>query len=189
MNSDSFIVTNMDADSWIPEAYFSEIDEYLRPDNKDLYNSIFIPPQIFTRNHMDVPVLCRTVDQFFSHTQLGNIVSFCDIGFPASNYSVSFKLIKKIGFWDTCADAIAEDYHFTLKAFWKNEGKIKSIPIYVATNQACLQTGEGYLKDMFGRLRQAQRHAYGSVDVSYSLKMLFERKGNMRSWITALLTI
>lgn len=137
---------------------------------------------------MDVPILCRIADQFFSHAQLGNLISICDVGFPVSNYSVSFKLIKKIGFWDTCADAVAEDYHFTLKAFWKS-GKVKSVPIYVATNQACLQTGDSYLKDVIGRFKQAQRHAYGSVDVSYSLKMLFEKKGNFRSWISALLTI
>jgi hypothetical protein len=138
---------------------------------------------------MDVPILCRAADQFFSHAQLGNIVSFFDVGFPVSNFSASFKLIKEIDFWDTCADAVADDYHFALKAFWKSGGKVKTVPIYVAINQVCLQTGDGYLKDIFGRLKQAQRHAYGSVDVSYSLKMLFEEKGNLRSWISALLTI
>jgi hypothetical protein len=129
------------------------------------------------------------VDQFFSHAQLGNMISCCDISFPASNYTVSYKLIKRVGYWDTCADAVAEDYHFSLKSYWKTGGKVKSVPIYVATNQACLQTGDGYYKDMFARMKQAQRHAYGAVEVAYALKMAFERKGNIRAWITTLLTI
>jgi hypothetical protein len=41
----------MDADSWIHEAYFTEIDIHLEKEG-DIYTYIFCPPQIFTRNHM-----------------------------------------------------------------------------------------------------------------------------------------
>jgi hypothetical protein len=35
-----------------------------------------------------------------------NLESAFNIGFPLSNYTLSFNLIKKVGFWDTCPDAI-----------------------------------------------------------------------------------
>lgn len=51
INPDNVFITNMDADSWIHEAYFTEIDIHLQKEN-EVYTYIFSPPQIFTRNHM-----------------------------------------------------------------------------------------------------------------------------------------
>ena len=31
-------------------------------------------------------------------------------------------MMKTIGFWDTCPDAIGEDFHTALKAYWKLNG-------------------------------------------------------------------
>ena len=61
--------------------------------------------------------------------------------FPLSNYSLSYSLIKKMGFWDTNADAIGEDFHTCQKCFWKNDGDIENIPICVPFNQLSLTTG------------------------------------------------
>ena len=61
-----------------------------------------------------------------------------DATFAISNYTLPFSFIKKIGFWDTCADAIGEDFHTNLKIFWKGEGKIRTFPIYIPFNQLCI---------------------------------------------------
>jgi hypothetical protein len=53
-----------------------------------------------------------------------------------------------MGFWDTCPDAIGEDFHTTQKAFWKTKGELVSIPIYVPFNQVNVQTGNGYWSDV-----------------------------------------
>lgn len=55
---------------------------------------------------MEVPFLTRTYDQSHSMVHFSNIVSIFSAGFPLSNYTVSYELMKRIGFWDTCADAI-----------------------------------------------------------------------------------
>jgi hypothetical protein len=55
---------------------------------------------------MEVPFLSRTYDQSHSLVHFCNLVSSFDASFPLSNYTLSYKLIKSIGFWDTCADAI-----------------------------------------------------------------------------------
>lgn len=40
-------------------------------------------------------------------SQLGYLYSIFDFHLALSNYSISYNLAKRIGFWDTCKDAIA----------------------------------------------------------------------------------
>ena len=68
--------------------------------------TIYQTAQLFARNHMEVPIISRTYDQSHSAINYSNFSSFTDIAASLSNYTLSFNLIKKIGFWDTCADAI-----------------------------------------------------------------------------------
>jgi hypothetical protein len=74
-----------------------------------------------------------------------NLFSLFGISFPLSNYSLSYSLAKKIGFWDTCPDAIGEDFHTTIKGFWTDVSK---------------------------RFWQAERHGRGCADAAYNLKNL-----------------
>lgn len=80
---------------------------------------MFQPPQIFTRNNLNVPFVTRVQDIMHSYLQCTNLFSVFDITFPISNYTLSYKLIKRVGFWDTCTDAIGEDFHMAQKVFWK----------------------------------------------------------------------
>jgi hypothetical protein len=54
-----------------------------------------------------------------------NLGSSDKLGFPISNYSLSALLLQRIDFWDTTADAIGEDVHMFLKAYFKTEGKVR----------------------------------------------------------------
>lgn len=36
----------------------------------------------------------------------------------------------------------------TMKAFWKTEGDVETVPIYAPFNQINIQTGKGYLPDV-----------------------------------------
>ena len=103
---------------------------------------------------------------------MGNLFSFFDFTFPLSNYTLSYNLVKRMGFWDTCPDAIGEDFHTTQKAYWKT-GDITTVPIYVPFNQVNISTGRGYWEDMKARFWQAERHARGVADVAYNMKMIF----------------
>ena len=176
IDEDNVLITIIDADSWVPPLYIAKVDEYLSgsPENKDI--AIFVPPQIFTRNYMDVPVFTRVYDHTHSLAQLSNMRSCFNLIFPISNYSVSYNLMKRIGFWDTCQDAIGEDFHTTQKAFWKTRGEMMNVPIYVPFNQVNVQTGKGYLADVEARFWQAERHAQGCADVAYNINMLLRTK-------------
>lgn len=109
------------------------------PEIKD--RCMFSAPQIYTRNHLEVPVFNRVYDQMHSLVHLANLVAI-RFSFPLSNYSLSYNCAKKIGFWDTCADAIGEDFHTCQKCHWKLlDESFVTVPIYVPFNQFSLSTG------------------------------------------------
>ena len=116
---------------------------------------------------MNVPILTRVYDVMHSFAHCGNLYSFFNLTFPFLNYTLSYNLIKSIGFWDTCADAIGEDFHTTQKAYWKTEGDIETIPIYAPFNQVNLSTGNGWVEDVLARFWQAERHAQGIADLAW----------------------
>jgi hypothetical protein len=61
---------------------------------------------MYTRNHESVPITTRVYDISHGGLHFANLVGCFEDSFPLSNYTLSFNLIKKIGFWDTCGDAI-----------------------------------------------------------------------------------
>ena len=151
-----------------------------------MHKSIFSPPQIYTRNNLDVPVVNRVYDIMHSFVHLSNLASVW-FSFPLSNYSLSYTLVKEIGFWDTCADAIGEDFHTCQKCYWKKEGDIITVPILTPFNQLSLTTGEGYCSDMKARFWQAERHTRGVSDVAYCLNMLFKNPCKIMNFILTML--
>ena len=53
-----------------------------------------------------------------------NLASPMQLGFPISNYTMSLSLLERIEFWDTNEDAIGEDFHMFVKAYFKTEGQV-----------------------------------------------------------------
>lgn len=169
------MLTIIDADSWVPDLYVDILEEKIIEEFGEHYTKIYQPNQIFTRNNLDVPILTRVYDILHSFAHTSNLYSIYDLTFPLSNYTVSYNLMKRIGFWDTCADAIGEDFHTTLKAYWKTHGEITTRPIYVPFNQVNISTGNGYWEDIKARFWQAERHAKGVADFAWCIKMLLNR--------------
>ena len=128
-------LTIIDADSWVPPIYIDLLDEEIHKNYNERHINIYQPPQIFTRNNLDVPMLVRIYDIMHGYYHLGNLTSFLDLSSPLSNYTISYQLVKRIGYWDTCADAIGEDFHTFQKAFWKTNGEAKAKIILAPFNQ------------------------------------------------------
>jgi hypothetical protein len=53
-----------------------------------------------------------------------NLGSPMQLGFPISNYTMSMALLERIDFWDTTEDAIGEDFHMFVKAYFKTNGQV-----------------------------------------------------------------
>ena len=145
IDSDSVMLTIIDADSWAPELYFDVLQDKIREQHEDMYERLWFPTQIFTRNYLDVPMFTRIYDLLHSFAHATNSYSCMDLGFPLSNYTISYKLIKRIGFWDTCADAIGEDFHTAQKTYWKNRYFLFSrlaIPFRAIPRTNCSREGK-----------------------------------------------
>lgn len=155
IDPDQVFLTVLDADSWAPDLYFDILEEEIIKNYEKRFTIIFQPPQIFTRNNLDVPVTTRVYDLMHSFLHCSNLFSVFDFTFALSNYTISYKLIKSVGFWDTCADAIGEDFHTCQKVYWKTNGDMKTVPIYVPFNQVNISTGGGYIEDVIARFWQA----------------------------------
>ena len=118
-------------------------------------------------------------DIMHGYYHLGNLTSFLDLAAPLSNYTISYKLVQRIGYWDTCADAIGEDFHTFQKAFWKTNGEVKAKIILAPFNQANIETGKGYWENIKARFWQGERHSQGCADIGYSMKQLSQ---NPKMW-------
>lgn len=46
------------------------------------------------------------MDNFHAFSQIGMLHNIYGVCMPLSNYTLSYDLIKRMGYWDTCADAI-----------------------------------------------------------------------------------
>lgn len=55
-----------------------------------------------------------------------NLGSPMGLGFPISNYTMSAALLERIDFWDTVEDAIGEDFHMFVKAYFKTGGQVRA---------------------------------------------------------------
>ena len=131
-------------------------------------------------------MISRVYDYMHSSMHAAQLFSFSGITFPLSNYSLSFNLAKRIGFWDTVEEAIGEDFHTTQKAIWKTNGEAIAVPIYAPFNQLNLATGNGYCADLEARFWQAERHARGLGDIAYTFNMLVKRPFNLKTFWMAL---
>lgn len=106
INPSTVMLTILDADSWAPDLYFDVLEEKIYEEYEDRHLRVYQPIQIFTRNNMDVPVVTRVYDIIHSFAHMSNLWSYYDMTYSLSNYTLSYNLAKRIGFWDTCADAI-----------------------------------------------------------------------------------
>lgn len=106
------------------------------------------------------------------------------MGFPLSNYTISYNTIKSIGFWDKHGDAIAEDYHTTSKAFWTRNGEHDCEFIYTPFNQLNLESGDGYVSNLVHKFKQAVRHVQGYQEIAYCFQKFSQQKvKTIRSWM------
>ena len=75
--------------------------------------------------------------------------------------------------------------HMCLKAMFKTNGEVKTVPIFTPFNQLNIQTGNGALADVKDKFWQVERHARGVADIGYCLNMLSKNKWRLKTvWMT-----
>ena len=169
INMDNVFVTIIDADSLIPYVYVDRVNKHISENFSRRHKFLYQPPQVFTRNDKDCYFFVRLCDIIMSYMQTSSLYSICNYTIGVSNYTVSYRHLERIGFWDTCEFSRTEDFRIGSKSYWKTKGDFYIIPIITPFNQLSLSTGQGWYADLNARFEQAIRHGLSQIEVSYNL--------------------
>ena len=161
-------ISSVDADSIFDKQYFSYLSAlFLSDENR--YNKFWQSANVNYNNFSQVPAPIRIIAFFGSLWRTALLVQK-DKLISNSTYSLSFKLLFEIGYWDT--DVIPEDYRIFFKAFYKKSGQIFAEPIFLKTSMDAPHSS-GYLATLKNKYQQERRWSWGASDDPLFIKWWF----------------
>ena len=166
MRLEDLTITSCDADSVLDPDYFRELTrEFITCPKPE--NFIWQTPIFFDHNIWLTPASVRLL------TFITNTVPVSELStpilniFPLSTYSLSFKLVVDVGYWDPIV--IAEDWHMFLRCFFAKDGDMSVRPMFLPTIAEPF-LGETTFKTWVMVYRTRIRHAWGAGDMVYILQ-------------------
>lgn len=172
LNPAYVVVTSCDADHLFHPKHFSYLT-YKFLDDPERYYKIWQPAVLFYQNIWQLPALTRVLNSLASIWNLAQL-SRKDRMVNIQNYSLAFKHLKAVGYWDP--DVIPEDYHIFFKSFYKTKGKTEVEPIYLPL-YADAPIGKNFWATVKNQYFQYQRWAWGVSDDPYVIKNYFLTPG------------
>ncbi len=164
------LITICDADSHLPQNYFSYLEYRFLTDKSRLYHFYWAPVLLYN-NFWQLPLIVRIQTTLSSILRLAFLEEKENL-IHISTYSTNLWLLDQVNFWDT--NIIPEDWHIYLQAFFKFGPKIKTLPLYTIVNGDAVYSGK-LLKTLINRYQQEKRWAWGATDVGYALNNLFKK--------------
>lgn len=158
-------ISSVDADSIFHKEYFSYLTYKFLADNKR-YNKFWQSATVYYNNTWNVPAPTRIISFFGSLWRTALLVQG-DRLVTNATYTLSFKLLKEIDYWDV--DVIPEDYRIFFKAFFRMKGNLWVEPIFLKTSMdAALSVG--YVNSLKNKYTQERRWSWGVSDDPLYLK-------------------
>lgn len=152
-------VTSCDADHTFHPKHFAVLTfKFL--DNPKRYNHFWQPAIMFYNNIWELPALTRIPNTFGSIWNLSQLPRR-DRLVNQQNYSLSYKLLDEVGYWD--ADKIPEDWGIFFKAYYKMRGNLEVEPIYLPLKADAAQATSLW-KTYVNQYEQYKRWAWGASD-------------------------
>ena len=172
MDINYITVTSCDADHKFHPKHFSCLTfKFL--DNPERYLHFWQPAVMFYNNIWELPAITRIPNTFASIWNLSQLPRK-DRLINQQNYSLSFKLLHEVGYWDP--DKIPEDWGIFFKAYYKKGGGVEVEPIYLPlTADAPLSTS--FWKTIKNQYEQFKRWAWGVSDDPWIIKNYFLTPG------------
>lgn len=168
LDIDYFTVTSCDADHKFHPKHFSCLTfKFL--DDPNRYKRFWQPAVMFYNNIWEIPAITRVPNTLMTIWNLSQLPRK-DKLINAQNYSLSFTLLKRVGYWD--ADKIPEDWGIFFKAFYKVGGGIEVEPIYLPLLADAAQS-TSFWKTLQNQYQQIQRWAWGASDDPWIIKSYF----------------
>jgi hypothetical protein len=152
-------ISSVDADSIFDPQYFAYLTNSFLTDAQR-HHKFWQSANVNHNNFWEVPAPIRVVAFFGSLYRTALLVQK-DRLVSNSTYSLSFKMLVSIEYWDT--DVIPEDYRIFFKAFYRLQGNAWVEPIFLKTSMdAPLSTT--YFKSLKNKYDQERRWAWGASD-------------------------
>lgn len=168
INIDFATISSVDADSIFDKQYFAYLTYKFLSDPKR-YNKFWQSANVNYNNFWNVPSPIRILSFFGSLWRTALLIQE-DRLVSNSTYSLSFKMLHKIGFWDT--DVIPEDYRIFFKAFYNLHGNVWVSPIFLKTSMDA-PLSSNYWKSLVNKYDQERRWSWGVSDDPLFIKWWF----------------
>lgn len=152
-------ISSVDADSLFDKQYFSCLAYKFLNDPKP-HHKFWQSANVSYNNIWKVPAPTRIIS-FFGSLWRTAVLLHKNRLIANSTYSLSFLMLKNIGFWDV--DVIPEDYRIFFKAFYKLHGQIWAEPIFLKTSMDA-PLSSSYIKSLKNKYQQEQRWSWGVSD-------------------------
>ncbi len=159
IDMDYTTISSVDADSIFDPQYFACLTYKFLSDPKR-YNKFWQSANVNYNNFWEVPAPVRVISFFSSLYRTGLLIQG-DRLVTNSTYSLSFKMLAEIGYWDT--DVIPEDYRIFFKAFYKLHGEVWAEPIFLKTLMDAPLSGT-YISSLKNKYHQERRWSWGVSD-------------------------
>ncbi len=161
-------ISSVDADSIFDKQYFSYLSFNFLND-PERFTKFWQSANVNYNNFWSVPAPIRIISFFGSLWRTALLVQK-DRLISNSTYSLSFRLLHEIGYWDT--DVIPEDYRIFFKAFFKKNGKVFMEPIFLKTSMDA-PLSSSYIKSLKNKYQQERRWSWGASDDPLFIKWWF----------------
>jgi cellulose synthase/poly-beta-1,6-N-acetylglucosamine synthase-like glycosyltransferase len=161
-------ISSVDADSIFDTQYYSYLSFSFLTD-KDRFTKFWQSANVNYNNFWHVPAPIRIISFFGSLYRTALLVQKNRL-ISNSTYSLSFRLLHEIGYWDT--DVIPEDYRIFFKAFFKKEGRVFMEPIFLKTSMDA-PLSSSYIKSLKNKYHQERRWSWGASDDALFIKWWF----------------
>ncbi len=168
MDMNYITVTSCDADHKYHPKHFSCLTfKFL--DNPKRYNYFWQPAVMFYNNIWELPAITRVQNTLGSIWNLSQLPRR-DRLINQQNYSLSFKLLDEVGYWDP--DKIPEDWGIFFKSYYKMRGKLEVEPLYLPLYADAAQSATVW-KTLVNQYQQLKRWAWGVSDDPWIIKDYF----------------
>jgi cellulose synthase/poly-beta-1,6-N-acetylglucosamine synthase-like glycosyltransferase len=165
---DYMTLSSQDSDVVLHPSHLAALT-YKFLDSPNRYNLIWQGAIVFYNNIEKIPWLMRMFNRVSSVIYMGLLMR-PDRLINFSTYSMSLKLMREVGYWDT--DVIPEDYRIFFKTYFAKAGDVEVEPIFLPVYADAAES-TGFVSTFRNTYEQVKRWAWGASDDAYILKAYF----------------
>lgn len=172
LDIDFMTVSSVDADVLFDRQFYSYL-AYAFLTSSDPHFAFWQSANVNYNNFWKVPSFTRIISFFGSLWRTSILVQHIRL-IPNSVYSLSFKLLHNLDYWDT--DVIPEDYRIFFKAYFRTKGRVIVEPIFLKTSMDAAESNS-YIRSLMNKYHQERRWSWGISDDALYIRWYLTIKG------------